>query len=102
MPVVPTAHMIAATTNDDQGAKGLRAKIAVDAYKSMLAAAPTPPQPIYDETSDRVLVEKIISKRGWPTEKVNGFYADYRAHHAWSVCMEFSQARAKSVEVGHE
>lgn len=64
--------------------------------------APAVPQPIYDETSDRILVEKIISKRGWPTEKVNGFYADYRAHHAWSVCMEFSQARAKSVEVGHE
>lgn len=70
--------------------------------KDYLSHFPTAPQPIYDETSDRALVEKIISKRGWPTEKVNGFYADYRAHHAWSVCLEFAQSRATAGEVGHE
>lgn len=55
VPIVPTAHMIAATVADDQGAKGLRAKIAVDAYNAMLSAAPTPPQPIYDEAKEKGL-----------------------------------------------
>lgn len=71
-------------------------------WQAMVHAAQATPQPTYDCTSDRLLIEQIISKRGWPTEKVDGFYADYRAHHAWSVCMEFAQSRDKAGEVGHE
>jgi hypothetical protein len=71
-------------------------------WAAMLSAAPMPPQPIYSKASDRELFELIISKRGWSTEKVDGFYSEPYAHYAWSICLEFAQARAKAGEAGHE
>ncbi|WP_104910537.1 hypothetical protein [Pseudomonas sp. LG1D9] len=69
-----------------------------DAYRDMLAAAPTPPQPIYDETWDRVLFERLVSERGFSTEKVNGFYFEQPLNFAWSICLELAQSRAKAGE----
>lgn len=73
-------------------------------FKSLLeitwkaSRAKTPPQPIYDEAKERELFEQIISKRGWSTEKVDGFYSEPYAHYAWSICLEFAQSRAKAGE----
>ncbi len=67
-------------------------------WAAMLASAPTPPQPIFDDAKERELFEQIISKRGWSTEKVDGFYWESYTHFAWSICLEFAQSRAKAVE----
>ncbi|WP_027859235.1 Lar family restriction alleviation protein [Marinobacterium jannaschii] len=39
VPVEPTKAMFEAVTNDDQGAKGLRERLASDSYKAMVRAA---------------------------------------------------------------
>ena len=107
VPVVPTAHMIAATVADDQGAKGLRAKIAVDAYSAMLASAPTPPQPIYDEPKERELFEEFSRRivahdaANFPIRWCDCVTDEEIEGHlnTWLAC---AQSRAKSVEVGDE
>lgn len=109
VPVSPTAHMIAATVADDQGAKGLRAKIAIDAYKAMLAAAPTPPQPICDEAAEQEAFEAVNPMPDQVT-KFKGGYAPtgYSAWDAQDFCKKWdgwkqcAQSRAKAGEVGHE
>lgn len=110
VPVEPTAHMITATVADDQGAKGLRAKIAVDAYRAMLAAAPAPPQPIYDEAKERELFEAFYSERaktlplplGSPIRYGGGQYVNDFALFGWLVWLKCAQSRVKAGEVGHE
>lgn len=104
VPVVPTAHMIDATVADDQGAKGLRAKIAVDAYNAMLAAAPTPPQPIYDEAAElnRLFgaAKEMLRIAGIANQGSNAYNrAIVNLHEAVTAC---AQSRAKTLEVGHE
>lgn len=73
----------------------------LDAYRDMLAAAPTPPQPIYDEAKERVLFE---STRNAHTVRRNehGDYVLPSAQDAWSGWSQCAQSRAKSVEAGHE
>lgn len=70
-----------------------------------LKAAPTPPQPIYDEAKERDLFEDFILRRdgGFRVSELGG-QRDYipvikRDWGVWKAC---AQSRAKSVEVGDE
>lgn len=60
--------------------------------KTMLSAAPTPPQPIYDEAKERELFNSWYGEL--PTTKLKE-----TMWMAWEAC---AQSRAKSGEVGHE
>ena len=58
------------------------------AYKAMLAAAPTPPQPIYDEAK-----ELESCRSSWEKTGVGVVFADY--WQGWLAC---AQSRAKAGE----
>lgn len=116
VPVEPTAEMLAAeiapvlclgnpeTPRVEQWRRGL--------YTAMLAAAPAPPQHIYDETKERELFEafwksnmnvKIMDlhrniypmNSGWS-------YTCCETNRSWMTWLACAQSRAKSVEVDHE
>src|SRR5213595_1415408 len=91
--------MIAATVADDQGAKGLRAKIAVDAYNAMLAAAPTPPQPIYDEAKERELFKDVYFRCDLSADWLSGVFKDKQTRDMWDGWRECAQSPAKAGEV---
>ncbi|QHJ83080.1 MAG: hypothetical protein [Caudoviricetes sp.] len=102
VPVEPTAEMI--NTGQDQ-------EFTVDVYAAMLDAAPTPPQPIYEEAKERELFEAFaVNRRGGYgnlpffvfARKENGQYNDGTAELAWEGWLACVQSRAKSVEVGDE
>lgn len=100
VPFEPTEEMINA--GQDQ-------EFTADVYTAMLAAAPTPPQPIYDEQAEQDAFEAI---NPMPDQviKFKGGYAPtgYSAWDAKDFCKKWdgwkqcAQSRAKSVEVGHE
>ncbi|MFV3014741.1 hypothetical protein ACM9HO_03330 [Pseudomonas sp. KHB2.9] len=66
-------------------------------YRAMLAAAPTPPQPIYDEAKERELFEASVG----PTLAQRGAKGDYlyvstrSALSGWLAC---ARSRAKAGE----
>ncbi|MEX2901359.1 hypothetical protein AB3967_08515 [Pseudomonas rhodesiae] len=80
-------------------------------YRAMLAAAPTLPQPVYDEAKERELFET------WALEQIGPYFNKHedclvRTDHggyvygqtvtswlSWQAC---AQSRAKAGEVGHE
>ncbi|NMZ20755.1 hypothetical protein HBO08_27620 [Pseudomonas rhodesiae] len=71
-----------------------------------LAAAPSPPQPIFDEAKERELFERSVqdkAERFQPDFTRYGLHSDaeYRdANMQWA--WELWSIRAKAVEVGHE
>lgn len=76
-----------------------------------IAAAPAPPQPIYDEAKERELFEAFaVNRRGGYgnlpffvfARKDNGQYTDGTAELAWEGWKACAQSRAKAGEVGHE
>lgn len=84
------------------------------AYKAMIAAAPTPPQRIYDEAAElekfsahwklegRIYRDKD-TKQWLPTrDSIEGFQMAERVHALWLGWESCAQSRAKSVEVGDE
>lgn len=81
----------------------------LDAYRDMLAAAPTPHQPIYDETAEQEAFEAINPMPDQVT-KFKGGYAPtgYNAWDAQDFCKKWegwkacAQSRAKSGGLGHE
>lgn len=87
-----------------------------DAYRDMLAAAPTPPQPIYDEAKERELFEAFVvnfhhgakltgyvhDDPDYPGLNGQFLYEDWDVQSAWAVWQKCAQSRAKSVEVGDE
>lgn len=108
VPVEPAEEMLSALIDtwfaacpiDDQDAMA-------QAYKSMLAAAPIPPQPIYDEAKERKLFENFAVNRkgGYANlpffvfcKKDNGEYIDGTSELAWEGWKACAQSRAKSVE----
>lgn len=77
----------------------------------ILAAAPTPPQPIYDEAKERELFEAWAYSvchvpYGWLGreyfKRMGDHYEDDYAHGLWQGWKAHAQSGAKSVEVGHE
>lgn len=76
-----------------------------------LNAAPTPPQPIYDEAKERELLEAWAYSvchvpYGWLGreyfKRMGDHYEDDYAHGLWQGWLACAQSRAKSVEVGDE
>lgn len=93
VPVEPTLDMGWAyldAARDAQPDKNF--SFSIPGYRAMLAAAPTPPQPIYDEAKERELFNSWYGEL--PTTKLKE-----TMWMAWEAC---AQSRAKSVEVGHE
>lgn len=62
-------------------------------YSNLLAAAPTPPQPIHDEAKERELARFSYDA----DSEFTGGWFDYL--YGWLAC---AQSRAKAGEVGHE
>lgn len=90
-PIEPNAEMINA--GQDQ-------EFTVDVYAAMLATAPTPPQPIYDEVKERELFEaSATSALGRDSD---GYYIATDTYLRWQGWKSCAQSRAKSVEVGDE
>lgn len=73
-----------------------------DAYRDMLAAAPTPPQPIYCEAKERELFESFQVDEGGNIDFENGYYENGFVQSAWDGWKACAKSRAKSVEVGDE
>jgi hypothetical protein len=79
-------------------------------WAAMLAAAPTPPQPIYDEAKERELFEswygdvRLLSMDGKNRfmHDQDGTYWFIGTRKAWSGWLACAQSRAKAVEVDHE
>lgn len=104
VPVVPTDDMIVAFAEawyserqayDDPEMMG--------AYRDMLAAAPTPPKPIYDEAKERELFGFWSSTHeylGGCTlhTGTDGIYADSDLQHAWESWKACAQSGAKAGE----
>ena len=88
----------------------------LDAYRDMLAAAPTLPQPIYDEAKERELFEVFVvdfhhgakltgyvhDDPDYPGLNGQFLYEDWDVQSAWAVWQKCAQSRAKAGEVGHE
>lgn len=71
-------------------------------YSNLLAAAPTPPQPIYDEAKERELFESFQVDEGGNIDFENGYYENGFVQSAWDGWKACAKSRAKSVEVSHE
>ena len=80
-----------------------------DAYRDMLTAAPTPPQPIYDDAAEQEAFEAVNPMPDQVT-KFKGGYAPtgYSAWDAQDFCKKWdgwkqcAKSRAKAGEVGDE
>lgn len=113
VPVEPTCSMVLAGLKALGGCVGSCGEASPpdgsdihDAFSEMLAAAPTPPQPIYDEAADLVAFEKWVAEECERDDVepdfslvANGEYENDTlniARRAWLAC---AQSRAKSVEV---
>lgn len=91
VPVEPTAEMINA--GQDQ-------EFTVDVYAAMLASAPTPPQPIYDDSSIRGW--EVGSKLFRQRLDAHKYITSGQSHADGNGSKLEPLYRAKSVEVGHE
>lgn len=96
VPVEPTDEMLAAYERASIAPIG---PISRHGYEAMLDAAPTPTQPIYDEAKERELFEGqfLVTPGRWESG-----YVDRSVNQRWKGWLACAQARAKSVEVGHE
>ena len=88
----------------------------IPGYRAMLAAAPTLPQPIYDEAKERELFEVFVvdfhhgakltgyvhDDPDYPGLNGQFLYEDWDVQSAWAVWQKCAQSRAKAGEVGHE
>lgn len=75
---------------------------AEEQFGAMLAAAPNPPQPIYDESKERELFESWANEAYGVAkdEELNMKNPAIKENlNGWLAC---AQSRAKSGEVGHE
>lgn len=64
----------------------------------MLAAAPTPPQPIYDEAKERELFEAFQVDEGGNVDFEDGYYDNVFVQSAWDGWKACAQSRAKAGE----
>lgn len=93
VPVEPTCEMLHAA---------VKVSGVLVIYEAMLASAPTPPQPIYDEAKERELFEAWADEKGFCLDceffKKGNNYID----QATGWLYESWTARAKAGEVGHD
>lgn len=97
VPVEPTCDMLHA---------GVKTSGVLLVYEAMLAAAPTPPQPIYDESKERELFEAWSANHyylgGCEVTMEDGEYKDTDMQYSWESWLACAQSRAKAGEAGHE
>ena len=106
VPVEPTEEMLSAMWSI-MHSHGASTKVC---YEAMLAAAPTPPQPIYDEVKERQLFEDTMlvdsEEAGFGEPDLyrdsGGLYRQPYHQAAWGGWIRCAQSRAKAVEVDHE
>ncbi|MBC3233965.1 hypothetical protein [Pseudomonas lurida] len=117
VPVEPTAEMLAELAadvypDDNNAGKTLQrlrgcdvvfpkyeVEAAVGKYQRMLASAPTPPQPIYDEDAERKLFEAVQDEEGGNIERDSmGYYENPYVQSAWDGWLACAQSRAKAGE----
>ena len=96
VPVFPTDDM-----RDAGNVFVLSRAILFESYRAMLAAAPAPPQPIYDEAKERELFESQLGHlmRSRDGDGSYSYDAIQDQWYGWSAC---AQSRAKAGEVGDE
>lgn len=107
VPVEPTTEMVLAGLKALGGCVGSCGEASppehsdiLDAFSGMLAAAPTPPQPIYDEVKERELFEAYAtSALGRDSD---GYYIATDTYLRWQGWVACAQSRAKAGDVGHE
>lgn len=85
-------------------------------WEELLAAAPAPPQPIYDEAKERELFEAFVvnfhhgakltgyvhDDPDYPVLNGQFLYEDWDVQSAWAVWQKCAQSRAKAGDAGHE
>lgn len=77
-------------------------------YTAMLAAAPTPPQPIYDEAKELDLFIEFASDKSWfnpgfkDRDDTKMQFQEEFTDAIWIGWLACAQSRAKAGEVGHD
>lgn len=88
VPVEPTQEMLDAAYG----------KVGGEFYKAALAAAPTPPQPIFDEAKERELFEAFQVDEGGNIDFEDGYYDNVFVQSAWDGWKACAKSRAKAGE----
>lgn len=70
--------------------------------RKTILAAPTPPQPIYDEAKERELFKSVYFRCDLSEDWLSGAFKDKQTRDMWDGWRECAQSRAKTGEVGHE
>lgn len=103
---VPTIKIMLSACHADDSKTWDRRDAIGSMIADMLAAAPTPPQPIYDEAKERELFEEWADEKGFCLDceffKKGNNYTDQETgwlYESWLAC---AQSRAKYMEVGYE
>lgn len=117
VPVEPTVAMEDAAAPECRGYcprcdddMQIKTGMQVDVYRAMLAASPTPPQPIYDEVKERQLFEDSMiedsEEAGFGEPDLyrdsGGCYRQEYHQAAWGGWLACAQSRDKAGEAGHE
>lgn len=92
VPVDPTDDM-----RDAGNVFVLSRAILFESYRAMLAAAPAPPQPIYDEAKERELFEDS-HPGAFLDRRENGEYWNENYQCEWRGWKKCAQSRAKAGE----
>lgn len=105
VPVKPTKEILEELTNGNPS----QYKVIKFRWDQMLAAAPTPPQPIFDEAADLVAFEKWVNEEcerddAEPDFSLadNGEYENDTLNIARRAWLAGAQSHAKAGEVRHE
>lgn len=100
VPVEPTDDMIVAFAEAWYSKRqAVDDPMMEDAYRDMLAAAPTPPQTVYDEAKERELFKEVYFRCDLSEDWLSGAFKDKQTRDMWDGWRECAQSRAKVVEV---
>lgn len=100
VPAEPTEamHDAARDWSTQRYGKAIGSHASRGCYSVMLAAAPTPPQPIYDEAKERELFEAFQVDEGGNVDFEDGYYDNVFVQSAWDGWKACAQSRAKAGE----
>lgn len=115
VPVEPTCSMVLAGLKALGGCVGSCGEASppdgsdiLDTFSAMLSAAPTPPQPIYDEAKELDLFIEFASDKSWfnsgfkDRDDTKMQFQEEFTDAIWIGWLACAQSRAKAGEVGHE
>ncbi|MBK3439307.1 hypothetical protein [Pseudomonas sp. MF7448] len=105
VPAEPTEamHDAARDWSTQRYGKAIGSDASRGCYSVMLAAAPTPPQPIFEEAKERELFGFWSSTHDYLGgctlhTGTDGIYSDSDLQHAWESWLACAQSRAKAGE----